>query len=94
MEKNVEDAAEREPVSLLRNNRADVDEVHLSAVATVRRINDNASAVWAKTRVCIASPFAFVLRRQMKTAKRNLLVCLNIIEVNVLFSLFVRICVV
>ncbi len=39
----------------------DIDEVHLSAGATVGRINNNAPAVRAETWMGIASPFAFVL---------------------------------
>ena len=63
--------------------------MHLSTVAFVGRVNDNASAIRAETRVCIASPFTFVLRGQIETAERNFLLCLDIVEVDVLFSLFI-----
>ena len=41
----------------------DIDEMHLTSIATVGRINDDASAVRAETRMGIASPFTFVFRR-------------------------------
>ena len=73
------------------NNCTDVDEVHLSADICVRRINDDATAVGTETRMSIAAPFAFILRRRVEPAERHFFACRCVAQINVLFSLFVRI---
>ena len=70
---------------------ADVDEVHLSAVEAVGRINDDASAIGAEARMRIAAPFTLVFGRRIEAAKRDFLARCDIVEINVLFSLFVGI---
>ena len=76
------------------HNAADVDEIHLTAVAPVRRVNNDAAAVWADSWMGIATPFAFIFGGRMKASKGDLLGGGDIVKVDLLFSLSVRICVV
>ena len=61
----------------------------MSAIAFVGGVNDDASTVGAEARVCIAAPFACVLRRKVEMAERDSFAFCNVEEIDVLFSLFV-----
>jgi len=73
------------------NDVADVDEVHLSAVAPVGRVDDHTAAVGAKARMCITTPFAPIPRRRIELPQRDFFAGCDMIQIHVLFSLLVGI---
>lgn len=75
----------------LADDVADVNEIHLPAVSGMGRVDDNASAVGAESRVRVAAPFAFILRRQIKMPEWDDFTGRYVVKIDVLFSLIVRI---
>lgn len=63
----------------------------MSAIACVRRIDEDFFAVRAKSRVSIAATFATILRWQIKMAELYRLLSRNMIKIDGLFTLLVRI---
>ena len=63
----------------------------MPTVTGVGRVDDDVLAVGAESRVRIAAPFAFILRRQIKMAERHRFAGRYVIKIDILLSLAVRI---
>ena len=77
-----------------RDDTADVDQVHLPAVAAVGRVDDDALAVRTEARVRVTAPLARILRRREKVAEHNLATAFDVKEKHRLISVLIGIAVV
>src|SRR5262245_15958719 len=71
------------------NDLADIDEIHLTAVAAMWGIDDHLTAVGAEPRCGIAAPEPSVFRRGVEVSERKQLFSLRVVEIRMLLSFIV-----
>ena len=73
----------------MSNDLADIDHIHLATIATVWRIDDHLSAIWAEPWCSVAAPEPGIFRRGVEVAQRKELSGLRVVQIRMLLSFII-----
>jgi hypothetical protein len=75
----------------LSDNFADIDQIHLSPLMFVRRIDHDKASIETESRMRFAAPFSGEFRRRQKTSQRHNAFRLHMVKARMLQPFFIRI---